>query len=380
MTLRIAIVLNSSWNIFNFRRGLMKALAKSGYEIIAIAPKDRYSDRLGFEFHELPMNQRGRNPFQDIRLFFKFLTVLKDSKPDLLLLFTPKPNIYGNVAAKLMGIPTISNVAGLGTVFVGSSPLQSIVQLLYKISLRLSKKVFFQNQEDLDLFSNRGMICRDKSERLPGSGVDTDALRPTFDKKRQDNSFSFLLATRILKEKGIFEYAEAATLIQKKHGDVRFQLAGFLDTGGQGSITKADFHDLIADAGIEYLGVSDNIQDLISDSDCVVLPSYYREGVPRILLEAASLAKPIITTDNVGCKDIVEDGNTGFLCKVRDSADLAEKMEKMLSLPLAVRNEMGARGRRKAELEFDEKIVVRKYQEAIKTILAEIPRGIIQTA
>ncbi|MCP3953786.1 MAG: glycosyltransferase family 4 protein, partial [Desulfobacterales bacterium] len=264
------------------------------------------------------------NPFVDALTLYDLLKEFRRNKPDIILLYTIKPNIYGNLAAAFTGLKTISNVAGLGTVFSRSGVVQVLVKWLYRMVLKYPEKVFFQNREDMKLFIREKLVAPHLVEYVPGSGVDLQRFSPkhnlTVD---NDSKIHFLLFTRMLWDKGVGEYVEAAHSILDQGYDVEFRLLGFLDADNPGAISEKDMDELTKRQGIDYAGVSDKIEDEISIADCVVLPTYYPEGTPKALLEAAAMAKPIITTDTAGCRDVVDDGSNGFLCKARDAESLA---------------------------------------------------------
>ena len=368
---RIAIVINSSWNIYNFRLSLLNRLNELGHKIIAIAPEDEYTKKIPYEFHHVPIKSRSTvSPISDVIAFLTLLGVYKKAKPDIVLLYTIKPNIYGNFAAFLLGIKTISNIAGLGTLFINQSFITKLAKLLYKFALKVPKKIFFQNNEDMEMFIKEGIVSSNIAERIPGSGVDIIRFVPNsgYQREKSKKKFVFLLFSRMLWDKGVGEYIEAAKLLLHKRNDVEFKLLGFIDFETPKAISKEEIEKLTETEGIEYLGESDKVEDVILDADCIVLPSYYREGVPRSLLEAAAMAKPIITTDIPGCRDVVEDGFNGFLCKPRDYRDLFEKMEKMVELDENERKKLGNNGREKIKREFDQNIVIAKYEKVINEL------------
>ena len=367
---KIVIALNTAWNLLNFRAGLIRALVKQGYEVVLVAPNDEYAPRLaglGCRFIALPMDNKGTNPVLDFLLFMRFLRLFWQERPDVFLGYTIKPNLYGSFAANVLGIPVVNNIAGLGTAFIRDGWLTRLVRLLYKAALMRSHHVFFQNEDDMKLFMERGMVAPSKVSRLPGSGVDLNVFRNESNTPAIDNDFRFLLIARLLRDKGVGEYVEAARMIRQQHPNVRFQLLGFLDSKNPTAISSEEMTSWQAEGVVEYLGVADDVKPYLAAADCVVLPSY-REGVPRSLLEAAAMAKPIVTTDAVGCRDAVENGLNGFLCRVADANDLAAKMIQMLELPPQERIDMGLAGRNKMECEFDEKIVINRYLKVIEGV------------
>src|SRR5688572_21362605 len=271
--MRIAIVINTSWNIFNFRMSLAKALMATGHEVIAIAPKDAYSEKLvaaGMEYVPVNMENKGTNPVKDLLLIQQFHSIFKSVKPDVILQYTIKPNIYGTLAAKLAGTPVINNVSGLGTVFIVKNLVSKVALGLYKLAFRFPAKVFFQNEDDRQLFLEHGLVAKNITEVLPGSGVDTTRFKPAESFARNPD-FRFLMIARVLYEKGIVEYVEASKILKKKFPQVRFQLLGAYDEAGNVGIKKAVFEDWIKSGEVEHLGTSDDVAAFIDIADCVVL-------------------------------------------------------------------------------------------------------------
>ena len=369
---KIAIVLNSSWYAYNFRYDLGLELQKKGYKVTFIAPYDIYSDRLKerFDFFDILFNSKSMNPFQDLKAFIHLYKIYKKIRPSIILHYTIKPNIYGTIAANILGIKTINNIAGLGTLFIKKNFVTFIVKKMYKVSQRNASKIFFQNNDDMSMFIDERIVCADKVELLPGSGVNVEKFKPV--PLNESKTFKFLVVSRMLWAKGISDYVEAASLLRKKFSNVQFQLLGFLDVDSPTAISKKQMDLWVASGNVIYLGSTDRVNDFIAKADCIVLPSYYREGVPRSLLESASMGKPIITTNNIGCKDVVDDGVNGFLCNIKDPIDLSEKMERMINIPVAERLKMGQAGREKIINQFDERIVINKYLLAISKLLTSV--------
>jgi len=367
---KVLIALNSSWNLFNFRSGLIESLVRKGYDVIAVAPADNYSPKLislGCRFIPLPMDSGGAHPLRDLVLFWRYVRTIRKVRPDVFLGYTVKPNIYGSFAAHIFGVPVINNVAGLGTVFINDGWLNRIVRALYRVSLSRSRKVFFQNEDDRELFISGRLVDGDITESLPGSGVDLRKFEPV--PLPGGPQIRFLLIARMLWYKGVGEFIEAARLLKSRGLNAQVCLLGFLDARNPSAITKAQMDEWVAEGVVSYLGVSDSVYIEIAKADCIVLPSFYGEGTPRALLESAAMARPIITTDSVGCRDVVDDGINGFLCRPKDALDLADKMARMISLSQLEREAMGIRGREKVELEFDERIVIEKYLATIEDVL-----------
>ncbi|KOR31177.1 glycosyl transferase [Achromatium sp. WMS2] len=369
---KIIISINTTWNFVNFRVGLIKALLNKNWEITAIAPADKYVKdlkQLNCNYIHLLMHNKSTNPIRDLFLFWRFYLILYHERPAIFLGYTVKPNIYGSLAAHALGIPVINNIAGLGTIFINNSWITHLVHFLYWLALSRSAKVFFQNNDDLDLFVKHRIVRIEQTERLPGSGVDlsrfTPVPLPSLQFKKQ---IRFLLIARMLWDKGVGEYVAAARIVRQNHPNAEFCLLGQLSVQNPAAIDSTQMRQWKAEGMVRYLGTSDDVRVEIADADCIVLPSYYREGVPRTLLEAAAMGRPIITTDAVGCREVVNDGVNGYLCKTRNVIDLAEKIIKMLKLSPEDRTEMGRQGRAKVEREFDEKIVIQKYLDAIQEV------------
>lgn len=371
MSYKIAIVSNTSWNLYNFRRNLAYALKEHGYEVVMVAPYDKYSELLkkDFAYHDVAINNKGRNPLEDLKTIFHFFQVYKEIKPDVILSFTIKPNIYGTIAATFLNIKAVNNISGLGTLFITRNIFTKLAKKMYKFSHRHASKIFFQNRDDYDFFIEKRLIDSSQAEILPGSGIDTERFKP-IPYQKGDEVFRFLLIARLLKDKGVFEYVDAARKLKKKYKFLEFQLLGSLDASNLTAISREAVERWEEEEIVTYLGHTDDVRPFIANVDCVVLPSY-REGTPRTLLEAASMAKPIVTTDTVGCRDVVEDGKTGFLCHVRDAKDLADKLEKMLHLSDEEREKMGELGRQKMIKEYDEKIVIDRYLSTIDILLGQ---------
>lgn len=372
--MKVMIVLNTAWNLVNFRAGLIRSLVADGHEVVAVAPYDNYASRLadlGCRFVALPMDNKGTHPGRDLLLFLRFISLLYREKPDVYLGYTIKPNIYGSLASHVLGIPVVNNIAGLGTVFIRDNLLTLLVRGLYKAAMSGSRHVFFQNNEDLGLFVEKGLVSADKVSRLPGSGINLETFVCTPALPSGNRPFCFLLVARLLWDKGVGEYVEAARLIRNQYPTARFQMLGFLDVQNKTAVSTEQMDEWVKEGIVEYLGVADDVKPYLAAADCVVLPSY-REGVPRSLLEAAAMGRSIVTTDTVGCRDAVENGVSGLFCRVADAHDLAEKMQTMLELTDSVRADMGLAGRRKMELEFDEKIVIGRYRQVLDEVAALI--------
>jgi glycosyltransferase involved in cell wall biosynthesis len=367
---------NTSWFLHNFETGLLHSLNNRGWRIVVAAPPDDYSERLragGFDFYPLEMTSKGTNPFRDLQLLRTYISLLRATKPDVLLPFTVKPTVYGSLAARLLGVPVIPTITGLGSSFIRGGPVLHVVKQLYRAALSHAHHLIFLNLDDLALFRTESLIRDEQPVSLvAGSGVDPEHFAP---RPRQENrAFTFLLAARMLRDKGVVEYVDAGRVIRSRFPNTRLVLLGKAEVDNPSAISRAQIEQWQRDGDVEYFAETDDVRPFIAESDAVVLPSY-REGLPRILLEAASMMRPIVTTDTTGCREVVAEGYNGFLCKPRDSADLASAMERMLLLPDADRERMAAHGRRRVIEQFSEDNVVAAYVEAVERVVATRSSG-----
>jgi glycosyltransferase involved in cell wall biosynthesis len=366
--MKIAVVLNTSWNIYNFRMNFLKELLAQGHEVHTVAPVDNYTPHLldaGFIHHPVKMDSRGANPIRDSRLIVELYRIYKEVQPDVVLHFTIKPNVYGTLAAALLGIPSINNVCGLGTAFLKRNLLSIVAILLYKISFTFAHKVFFQNSDDLKLFVDKKLVAKTAADLVPGSGIDLKKFQPTAFKRNE--KFTFLLISRLITDKGIMEYITAVKNLKQMGINARFQILGAKDPAHKRGIQTEVIDEWINSGTVEYLGTTNDVRQFINQADCIVLPSY-REGTPRTLLEAASSCKPIIATDVPGCNHVVTHTYNGLLCKLKDADDLADKMNQIASFDDEVLRQLGKNGRSKMEAEYDESLVINKYLHALKQI------------
>jgi glycosyltransferase involved in cell wall biosynthesis len=368
----IVISANTSWYIFNFRLPLIRALLSEGWRITVLAPRDEYTERIiaaGADHHDITLSAKGTNPLRELGAFSAFRKAYRDLRPALALHYTIKPNIYGSVAARRLGIPVINNVSGLGTMFAGG-PRERFARLLYRFAFSRAELVFFQNPDDRELFRSAALVDPRHTGLLPGSGVDTQFFTP---RPRADGPFTFLLAARLLREKGVEDFIAAARLVKNGGAAPRFVVLGRHDPSDPLCVDAALLAKAVQDGVIETPGHTDDVRRFIGEADCVVLPSYYREGVPRSLLEAASMGKPLIAADSVGTREPVQDGENGFLCRPQDPVDLAEKMRAILAASPDRRAAMGEASQRIVRERFDEKVVIDAYMSAVKR-LAGYPR------
>jgi glycosyltransferase involved in cell wall biosynthesis len=365
---RIVLANNSCQYVWYFRGSLIAALRRSGYEVVILAPRDEFTSRLvslGVAYREIRLDAKGRNPIREIGTVAAFIRAYRELRPAVILHFTIKPNLYGSIGARLVGIPAIDNVTGLGAAFERRGPLQSMVRLMYRAAFARVEKVFFQNADDRAAFVRGRLVDATRADLLPGSGVDLERFAP---RPRGQGPFTFLFVGRLLKAKGVEDLVHASRVVAGQRKGIRIVLAGERPVSEAGAADPCLLREAEADGSVQLAGVVDDVRPLIAEADCVVLPSYYREGVPRSLLEAAAMGKPLIAADSIGTREPVVDGRNGFLCRPRDPVDLAAKMLRMAGSSETEREAMGTASRRIAEQRFDEKIVIGRYLETIDAL------------
>lgn len=366
--MKVAIVANTCWNIYNFRKGLVHDFLNNGDEVIVLAPKDAYTEQIqswGLKWIDTPLEGTGTNPIKDFRYLRQIQSTFKRERPDVAISFTIKSNIYSSLAGSLSSVPVICNVSGLGTVFLVKGLTGAIAKFLYRLAFRSAAHVFFQNTDDKDLFISHIPLPDHKIGMLPGSGINLDEFQPI--PQPLNRRIQFLMIARLIVEKGVREYADAAKAFAGKDS-VKFLLVGKLDEEHSRSIGQSELNQWIEEQIIEYHPHSNEIKRLIAEADAVVLPSY-REGTPRTLLEGAAIGRPLLATDVAGCKEVVRDGFNGFLFKPKSAKNLEEKMRLFLSLSVEERVEMGMNSRKLVAKVFDEKKVIDIYRKAIHRIM-----------
>lgn len=362
---KIALVANSTWNFFNFRLNIVKAMIDSGYEVVLISPMDEYLEPLleKFKVRHVPLvhlKRKGTNPAKELLLIREFQKIYKKVDPDLIIHFTIKPNIYGNYVAKMLGINSICVVTGLGYVFLHETYFSRLAKLLYRYSFSKSDLVVFENKDDQDLFIELDLVPAGKSSYVKGCGVNLDYYKPLLETRKNNNKTIFTFIGRLMYDKGIVEFIRAAEELKSLYKNVEFWLVGEIDDGNPASINNQQLIDWVENGIVKYFGQIKDIRPLIQKSDCVVLPSY-REGMSRLLTEAIAMEKPVISSDTPGCKDIVDDGENGFLVPVKNSDALVEAFIKFLNLDEPQRLSMGKKGRQKAINEFDDEMIAKQF-------------------
>lgn len=378
MEMRVLIILNSAWNLLNFRSGLIKALIEQGHEVVLAAPEDEHVPALlvlGASFIDLPMKAHGLNPVADLKLLWRLVSLLKTLRPTVILTYTSKPNVYGGLAGRILSIPVINNIAGLGSPFIKDGWVASLLRGLYRLALARSSCVFFQNPDDRLQFIQGGLVKAEITNLVPGSGVNLMQFKvaplpcaqeenlPTGKRK-----FVFLLVARLLRDKGILEYAEAAYYLKPLYPQVEFALLGSHDRNNPNALSDEVLNGLESAGIIKYWGVSADVRVQLAFADCVVLPSY-REGTPRSLLEAAAMGRPLIATDVPGCREVVQPGLNGLLCEPKNSKNLAMQMESIINMPTDHLRNMARLSRQIVQERFDENLVITAYLKALQNLI-----------
>lgn len=365
--MKLIMVANTSWSVFNFRHSLIKELLNCGVELYVIAPEDKFSAKLtemGCQVLDLPMQAKGVNPIADLALMLRLLRHYREIKPDFIIHYTIKPNIYGSLAAKLADIPSLAITTGLGYTFVNQNVVSQVARQLYKFAFRYPKEVWFLNEDDRRAFLEHHLIEPDKAVLLHGEGVNLNHFVPR-DKPQPDENIRFLLIARMLRDKGVCEFVEAARQIRQRYPNAIFQLLGNCGVPNPSVIGREEIAQWEREGVVEYLGTTDDVRPIIAQADCLVLPSY-REGIPRTMIESAAMAKPLIVSDAPGCRDVVLDGQTGYLCEVKNAKSLAQRCEQFLTLSDSEKQAMGKAGRSFMEAKFDEKWVIKQYFATLK--------------
>jgi glycosyltransferase involved in cell wall biosynthesis len=364
----IVLVSNTTWNIFNFRLNVIESLLNDGHKVSIISPVDEYikykENYPSIQHYNLYNLERdSTNPIQDIKLGIELYKLYKKISPDIIVHYTVKPNIYGGIAAGLAKIPTIAVVTGLGYSFIHKGLIKFTTKRLYKFASAYHSVVVFENFDDKQLFNDLNLVSEQKSISIKGCGVNTSYYIPT-KSIRESEKIVFTFIGRLLYDKGVVEFIEAASIVKQTIENAEFWLVGELDQGNPSMIKKADLVNWVKEETVIYKGTVKDVRPIIGNSNCIVLPSY-REGLPRVLLEASSMAKPIITTNVAGCRETVDNGKNGFSVPVKNSQALANAMLEFISLGKEKWIEMGKYGRRKAISEFDDKLIAKQIKQII---------------
>lgn len=359
----VAIISNDHAWTYNLRSEIIQALLDQGHRVVVIVGYGKKIEDLkamGCEFMDIPLDRHGTNPIKDFKLAMEYKKVLKKLKPDIVFTYTIKPNVYGGYVCGKLNIPFIANITGLGTAVENKGPMQLITLNLLRIGLRKASKVFFQNTENMRFLLDKKVISGEY-DLLPGSGVNTSKFSVL--PYPSDNTVEFVFISRVMKEKGIEQYLDAAIQIRKKYPNTRFHICGFCEQAYESRI-----EELNSNGTIIYHGMVDDVREIIKNTHCTIHPTYYPEGLSNVLLESSACARPIITTNRSGCREVIDDGVNGFIVNQKDTQDLIEKIERFLSLSWEERKNMGLAGRAKVEKEFDRQIVVEKYIGEVKLL------------
>ena len=358
----VAILSNDpSWT-YNLRYETIITLLQKGYRVCLLVG---YGDILkplidfGCEFYNVPFDRHGMNIYKDSKLILSYYKILRRIKPDFVLSYTIKPNLYGGIVCEFLKIPYIANITGLGTAIENGGFLKKILTVLYRIAFVKVKRVFVQNEENKQYFIDNH-IAVDKLKLIPGSGVNVKRFYP-LEYPTEEVTIEFAFISRIMKEKGIDQYLEAAKTIKEKYPNTVFHVCGFCEPEYEGCLKE------FADKGIVvFHGMVREIETILKKVSCVIHPTYYPEGISNVLLESAASARPIITTNRSGCREVIDNGINGFIVEQKNTNDLIKKIEIFLSLSHSQRKKMGLAGRKKVETTFDRQIVVEAYLEEIK--------------
>ncbi len=373
-TRRIALVANTTWNIYNFRQNIIQKFVDLDYEVFVLAPIDEYIEYKEkypqiTHYNLRTLDRDSTNPIKDLMLIEELRRKYKVIQPDLIIHYTHKPNIFGTIAAHLAGFKSIAVITGLGYSFINKGFINNITERLYKFSSKYNAAFIFENLDDRDLFVQKGLVKKDKAHAVKGCGVNLDHYIPKQEHKiSKDGVTTFTFIGRLLKDKGIEEFAQCAKHYKKLKSSTKFVVLGDFDHENPSTIDKDELLTWISEEIIDYKGFVDDVRPYIEESSCIVLPSY-REGMPRIILEAMSMAKPIITTQTAGCRETVDEGKNGYLVRIKDSNDLIQAVQKFIDLDDESRIKMGLEGRKLVETEFSDLIIAEKINGIVDNII-----------
>ncbi len=358
--------------MYNFRLGIIKELRSLGHEVVVIAPKDTFTAKLvseGVSFKHISLSSYGTNIITETKSLIKFARIYKKEKFDFIFHYTIKPNIYGAIASAIVGTPSIIITTGLGHFLNFKNTVAGLFTLnLYRLAGRLTKEVWFLNEDDRKVFLKKKIVKQNKARLLNGEGINISWYQPNGYVKK-DTTTRFLFAGRVIWDKGVGEFVEAAKRLKNKYTNVEFQILGFIDPSNPNAVSYEQVVQWQKNGIIKYLGEATDVRPFLEQCDCLVFPSFYREGLSRILMEAAAMERPIITTNNVGCKDVVEDGVNGYLVEKNNVEDLKNKMTQFLELANPNKKSMGIAGRKKVVENFNEDQIIEVYLESLEQYL-----------
>lgn len=365
---RVLILVNHDVVIYNFRRELVEELINQGFSVYLSCP---YGERIellkemGCKYLPISISRRSINPLVDLKLFLEYVSLFRKIKPDVVLAYTIKPNIYGGIIARLFNTPCLNNITGLGSTFLKDNILRRFLIFLYRLALGKSQCVFFQNKDNLDLALKIRIVRQEKARLIPGSGVNLEYFQIS-EYPSDINGLVFNFIGRIMAEKGINEYLEAAKVIKESFPFTTFNVIGFIEP------TETEYKKLLGDyenqGVIRYLGFMADVRPVVQFSHCTIHPSKYGEGMSNVLLESAAMGRPLIASNIPGCKEIIDDGVNGFLFEEGNVEQLISCINKFVQNSHNEKRLMGALGREKVENEFDRRIVVNAYMEVISNL------------
>jgi glycosyltransferase involved in cell wall biosynthesis len=361
--LKVLILANADSGLYKFRLELLQELRKLGHDVSIALPDGPYIPKmteLGCRFYETPMDRRGTNPLRELGLLLTYRRIVRETRPDAVLTYTIKPNIYGGLVCRFRKVPVIANITGLGASIENGGFLRSLTLFLYRAALKKAFRVFFQNKENMEFMERQKVVAGRKHRLIPGSGVNTDHFR--YMDYPGGEKIHFLFIGRIMEEKGIEQYLDAAVAITRRHPNTVFHILGSCEEKYEHRLR------LMQDTGFVHChGFADDVREYLKFAHCTIHPSYW-EGMSNVLLESAACGRPVIASDISGCREIVEDGVTGFLFERRNSAALIAAIKQFLALDRDSQTDMGLAGRLKMVREFDRKLVVAAYTDALKDI------------
>ncbi len=367
--MKILILTNYANGLYLFRKELLQTFAEDGHKVYVSLPPDENADKLKglCRIIKTPFDRRGVNPVKDLGLFMAYLRMIRKRKPDVVLTYTIKPNLYGGLACRIKKVPYLCNVTGLGTAIESGGLLSKILLRFYSVSMKGARRVFFQNMRNRD-FMNKNGIALENNALLPGSGVNLTE-HPLREYPAEEKNVRFLAVIRIMKDKGIEEYLEAARIVKKRYKNVKFHLVGEYEEETR-ALYEPQIEALAEEKIIKYYGHIDNVEEVMAKSHIIVHPSYH-EGLSNVLLEAAACGRPVLASDVSGCVETFVDGESGFAFESKSTDALVGAMEKMLALSHEERRQMGIAGRAWVEKNFDRNIIIKTYQNELKEIKGE---------
>lgn len=360
---KVLFLVNHEVVIYNFRLELVERLLREGHEVVISSPPGERIDELvkkGCRHVPITFDRHGTNPARELQLLQSYKRLLRQERPDMVFTYTIKPNVYGGMACAGLKIPYVVNITGLGTAVENDGIMQKLTVALYRRALRRVQRVFFQNQENRQFFLDKKLAVG-KDALLPGSGVNLNRFSPL--PMPEGDTVEFVFISRIMKEKGVDQYLQAARVIRQKYPNTRFHICGFCEEAYEQTLDELEKEGII-----QYHGMVRDVKTVLAKVHCTVHPTYYPEGLSNVLLESAACGRAIISTDRSGCREVIDHGINGYIVQPKSAGDLIEKLEQFLALTPQQRQDMGLAGRAKAERQFDRQIVVDAYMKELEKI------------